>query len=498
MIHIFNSLTRQKEEFQPLVPGKVMLYSCGPTVYGKFHVGNGRSFVVVDVIRRWLMHRGFEVTFVQNITDVDDKIINKANEEGVETKVITDTYTKYFLDRLALLGNLPASDHPRATQHIAGMVSLIRKLEEKGVAYPTPDGSVWFEVAKFPEYGKLSRMPLDQMKQGERVSEEILSKKRSPLDFGLWKAAKPGEPSWPSPWGEGRPGWHIECSCMAMDVFKSPTIDIHAGGSDLRFPHHENEIAQSEAATGQTFARYWVHNGMLAINGDKMGKSLGNITSLEDALAVADVLTLRYFLLSGKYRDELDFTPSALHSCQSAAERMANAQREAERVLGRPAVPAEPKGDVQGHELYAQFCDGMDDDFNTPQALAALAQLTTALNATRTEAEAGDTEARARLPILADTMALMRGALGLTPQLEKKAHDFPDELMAPLRALAAKALSEEANGADGPTLIDKLIVARQAARKAKNFGLGDEIRNGLTALGVVLEDKPTGTTWKRG
>lgn len=491
-IRIFNSLTSQKEEFVPLDPPKVKFYNCGPTVYGEFHIGNARNFVVVDVIRRWLIARGYQVTYAQNITDVDDKIINRANAEGVETTVITERYTKYFFEKLKELGNMPADHHPRALQHIGGMVALIRKLVDRGHAYPTPDGSVWFEVGSFADYGKLSRMPLDQMQQGERVDEAMQGMKKSPLDFGLWKAAKPGEPSWPSPWGAGRPGWHIECSCMSMKALGTETLDIHAGGSDLRFPHHENEIAQSEAATGKPFSRFWIHNGMLSIDGSKMGKSLGNMKNIDDVLAVVEPIALRYFLISGKYRDQLDFTESALHKCVSAMERTVTANREAARVLGATKA-GDWAADEELAKLWAEFADAMDDDFGTPRALAAMANTTSLLNRLLVDAQQGG--AKDRLAAANALLLHMRGVLGLGPELEKADTALNPEATEKVRALAAE-LGAPTDG-DGAALVAGLIALRASARKAKNFALGDQVRNQLTAMGIMLEDKPGETVWKK-
>lgn len=492
-LRIHNSLTQQKEEFVPLNPPQVKFYNCGPTVYGEFHVGNARNFVVVDTIRRWLIARGYQVTYAQNITDVDDKIINRANEEGVAPEVITERYTKYFFDKLRQLGNMPADSHPRATQHIGGMIALIRRLVDRGHAYPTPDGSVWFEVGSFADYGKLSRMPLDQMKQGERVDDEMQRLKKSPLDFCLWKGVKPGEPSWKSPWGEGRPGWHIECSCMSMKTLGTETLDIHAGGSDLRFPHHENEIAQSEAATGKPFARYWIHNGMLSIDGSKMGKSLGNMKNIDDVLAVVDPLTLRYFLISANYRDKLDFTDNALHKCRSAMERTVTANREAARLLRDSAASPDWSADSELTALWTEFAEAMDDDFGTPRALAALAGATNLLNRRLLEAEKGG--AKESVAAANALLLHLRGILGLGPELEKPDTDLSGEESERLRALAAE-LGAPTDG-DGAALVVGLIARRAAARKAKDFALGDTIRQRLQEAGIVLEDKPGETTWKK-
>ncbi|CAN5168083.1 cysteine--tRNA ligase [soil metagenome] len=494
MLKIYNSLAREKQEFIPLNPPNVSFYSCGPTVYGEFHVGNARTFVAGDVIRRWLLASGYAVRYVQNITDVDDKIINRAKAEGVQPEDIALKYTDYFFEKLKQLGNLPADAHPRATQYIGPMISMIRKLEQKGCAYATEDGSVWFSVASFPEYGKLSRRPLDQMQQGERGDAAIAAQKKSPLDFGLWKAVKPGEPAWASPWGKGRPGWHIECSCMAMKTFDAETIDLHAGGADLLFPHHENEIAQSEALTGKQFARYWAHSGMLDMDGEKMSKSLGNIKTIDDVLGIIDPLTLRYFLMSARYRDKIDFTDDNLHKCQSAMERTLTAAREAKRTLGGKFAGEDFSAHDELKKLWEEFAEGMDDDFNTPRALAALAKTTTLLNTARLEAEKNG-----EMLFIAAALTLltkMRDTLGLGEALERSVQDVDAATADGLRALITEC-GGVANGAGtGDELMAEVIRLRAESRKAKNFAVADKIRGRLTELKIALEDKADGTVWK--
>lgn len=498
-LRIHNSLTRDKEDFIPLNPPRVLFYNCGPTVYGEFHIGNARNFVVFDVIRRWLLARGYDVQYVQNITDVDDKIINRANLEGVSPHAIAEKYTRYFLGKLEQLGNLPATAHPKATDHIPGMIAMISRLIERGHAYPSDDGSVWYEVGTFREYGKLSRMPLDQMQQGERVDAEQQRRKRSPLDFALWKASKPGEPAWDSPWGTGRPGWHIECSCMSMTTLGTETLDIHAGGSDLRFPHHENEIAQSEGATGKPFARYWIHNGMLDIEGEKMSKSLGNVKSIDDMLALVDALTLRYFLISARYRDKLDMTEDNINKCRSAVDRMTQACREARETLEAVTRDLAWVRDPELKALDEEFGEAMDDDFNTPRALGALAKSVNLLNTIRLDVARGEGPQR-----LARCLAMvehLRDVLGLGDKLQKAQDDFEPALLDRLKALYTELIPETAQqiGHRPPAqMIDDLIVARAAARKNKDFARGDAIRNKLGALGILLEDKPGKTIWRRG
>ncbi|MDX2177399.1 MAG: cysteine--tRNA ligase [Candidatus Sumerlaeia bacterium] len=478
-IHLYNSLARAKEQFVPVRPeAPVRFYNCGPTVYAPFHIGNARNFVVMDVVRRWFIHRGYRVHFVMNITDVDDKIIAKSVEEGRPPAEVAEHYAGLFLHYLERLGNLSATDHPRATQFIPEMIASIEALIAKGHAYATDDGSVWFEVASFPEYGKLSKKPLDQMAQGERVNEAQQRLKKSPLDFALWKGAKEGEPAWESPWGMGRPGWHIECSCMVHEIL-GDTIDIHGGGVDLQFPHHENEIAQAEALSGKPFARYWLHNGFLNIQGEKMSKSLGNVLNIDEVLKRVDSLTLRLFLMWAHYRSPHDVTDDALHSAKSAARRLAQCDNEAAALLDKAA---QPLGDWQRDEelasLEAQFGAAMDDDFNTPEALGALFRLVTLVNSLADAARKGDTAALWRL---ADALALLRdlrGVLGLTADLEPE--DAP---------LDESGLAEQ--------LLALLVEVRAESRKAKQFAIGDLVRDRLRAIGFALEDRPGETVWKR-
>lgn len=478
-LRLYNTLTRQKEAFVPLDPAgnKVLFYNCGPTVYGAFHIGNARNFVVMDTLRRWLEHIGYDVHFVQNITDVDDKIITRAAEEGISTDAVAEKYTKLFFEHSAALGVRPANEHPRATRFIGPMVELIGKLVDKGNAYPSADGSVWYAVDTFAGYGKLSRKVTDDMRTGERVNDEQQRLKRSPLDFALWKASKPGEPAWPSPWGAGRPGWHIECSCMAMKCLGSQTIDIHGGGTDLQFPHHENEIAQSEAATGVPFARFWVHNGFLNIDGEKMSKSLGNFKTIDQLLAHYDALTLRHFLLTAHYRAELDFTKENLDAAKKASSRYVEATRAAIEVLkGEPAADAW-KNDATCVALDARFAEAMNDDMNTPQALACVFELLPDLNSARAVVEKSPSpEALALLTARTALMLRFRTVLGLDAALEPKAEGLGD-------------LSEQ--------LITLLIEVRAKARADKQYALGDMVRNRLAEMGIVLEDKPGSTTWKR-
>jgi len=476
-LRITNTLTGKKEDFVPLDPaGKIVRwYACGPTVYGPIHIGNARTFVVTDTIRRWIEYLGYDLRFVQNITDVDDKIINRANQEGISPEAVADKYTDLFLQHVKMLGVRPATVHPRCTQVIPEMIDFVKALVANGSAYASADGSVWFSVKSFPTYGKLSRKNLDDMRQGERVDPEQQKLKRDPMDFSLWKAAKPGEPSWDSPWGKGRPGWHLECSCMSMQFLESETIDIHSGGADLIFPHHENEIAQSEALSGKPFARYWIHQGMLNIDGDKMSKSLGNFKYIDQLLANFDALTLRHFLISAHYRTELDFTKDNLDAATKASRRYADAQREAATLLGAEPAADAWKSSAECVEFERRFAEAMNDDFNTARAFAVLFDLVTRLNTERAAVQGGGGN-REALAALASLLALFRRALGVTPDLEPASDAMPEL---------------------GGALLDLLVEVRNDARKAKQFAIGDKIRDRLAAHGIALEDRPDGTRWKR-
>jgi cysteinyl-tRNA synthetase len=471
-----NTLTRKKEPFMPLDPeGKqVTWYACGPTVYGPIHIGNARTIVMTDTMRRWMHHIGYTVQFISNITDIDDKIINKAKEEGTDSDTVARKYADLYFAQIGLLGVRKATEHPRATEFIPQQLALIENLLKSGHAYTSEDGSVWFHVKSFGDYGKLSRRNLEEMQQGERVDAAQQRLKRDALDFALWKASKPGEPFWEAPWGKGRPGWHLECSCMAMHCTKSPTIDIHSGGSDLIFPHHENEIAQSEAASGKPFSRYWLHLAMLNLDGIKISKSLGNVRYLDELLERYSPLTLRHMLISAHYRTELNFSEEGLEQAKKASGKYAEAAHRAVEFLGSPA-PAEAWSlHPVATALDVQFTEAMNDDFNTAKAFAVLFDCVTRLNSAVVK---GEIE-RSAVEAYASLLARFRGALGLTPELEREETlGGSDELTAPLLQL--------------------LIDVRQTARKKKIFEVADEIRNRLSALGIALEDGPEGTTWKR-
>ena len=470
MLQIYNTLHRRKEPFEPLKAGHAGLYVCGITVYDECHVGHGRVMIVYDVLFRHLSSAGYLVNYVRNITDVDDKIIKRAAELGVSPAQLSQRYIDEMHADERALNVLPPVHEPRATESITSMVRIIGQLIDSGHAYAADNGDVFYSVKSFADYGKLSGRKTEELRAGERVSVDEY--KRDPLDFVLWKASKPGEPSWSSPWGEGRPGWHIECSAMSMDLL-GEEFDIHGGGADLQFPHHENEIAQSEALTGGRFARYWMHNGLVRIGDEKMSKSLNNFLTIRDVLARFSGEEIRTFIIGSHYRSPLNYTNEALLAARTALRRFYTALR------GRP-VDRQALTDTLNAEtsmLDAQYIDrfvaAMDDDLNTPEALAVLHDLANTLNK--------ETDTRsARSVSLASTLVYLGGRLGI---LDKD----PEAL-----------LQGEANQ-DGPSAdqIDALIKERQAARAAKDFARSDQIRDELAALGVVLEDAGGKTTWRR-
>jgi cysteinyl-tRNA synthetase len=463
MIRIHNSLTGEKQELRPVEPGQVRMYSCGVTVYDYFHVGNARMLVVFDMVSRYLRHRGYRVTYVRNITDVDDKIINRAREAGVDWRDHARKFAAAMHEDLEALGCLRPEKEPRASEYIDEMLAMIAALIERGYAYQATNGDVMYDVHKFAPYGRLSGKRLEDLRAGARV--EVDGAKRDPLDFVLWKSAKPGEPSWPSPWGEGRPGWHIECSAMATREL-GEHFDIHGGGLDLKFPHHENEIAQTCGATGGRFAEIWMHNGFLNIDNEKMSKSLGNFFTTREVLAkIKHPEVLRFFLLSSHYRGPMNYSPDQLAQAELGLTRLYTALRE---------LPAGAESRVEPTSATAAFQEAMDDDFNTPEAIAVLQGLARELNTARA---AGDVARAATLAAELRGLGAVLGILRLPPEQW-------------FRAGATGGLSD----AD----IEARIAARLAARQAKNWAESDRIRNELAAAGVILEDKPGGaTTWRR-
>jgi len=468
---VFNTLTRGKEDLAPLHAGLVRMYVCGVTVYDLSHIGHGRSAIVFDVMRRYLKHRGHAVKFIKNFTDIDDKIIRKANQEGVSAQEISERYIEAYRTDMASLGVAPADIEPKATEHVPQMIALIERLIAKGVAYPV-EGDVYFEVRRFPGYGKLSGKNLEELQAGARV--EVDERKRDPMDFALWKATKPGEPSWKSPWGQGRPGWHIECSAMAMQ-YLGEVLDVHGGGEDLIFPHHENEIAQSEAATGKPFARYWLHNGFVNLAAEKMSKSLGNTLTIKDLVRRHDPEALRLYLLGTHYRHPLEFGDERIVEAGRALARLRSLKDEADRIASRGTpAPGPDHGlfdEVAAHR--ARFEAAMDDDFNTPQALGVLFDLARVLHAARDQVAQGTAGAGAFLLGVGELLMLAR-VLGLLEGARKEAAVDPQ--------LKAR--------------IESLVYLRQEARRQRDFGEADRLRDELSRLGVVLEDTRDRTTWK--
>jgi len=460
---VYSTLSRKKEEFVTLEPGKVRMYVCGVTVYSKAHVGHAMFALVFDMIRRYLVYRGYQVRHVMNFTDVDDKIIMRANQMGMDPLALSEGYIHEFQKNLSDLNILPPTVAPRATQEIAQIVTMIKGLIDHGFAYAM-DGDVYFRVKKDPEYGKLSGRKLDDMQAGARII--IDQRKEHPMDFALWKGARPGEPFWDSPWGNGRPGWHIECSAMNLHHL-GEQIDIHGGGNDLIFPHHENEIAQTESFTGKPFARYWIHNGMLQLGGEKMSKSLGNLVTIEDFLSRHSADALRLMILNSGYRGPLTFTEEVIGQSERGLERMHSALRS--ELPGAKGAPSPAALDQQVQVTREGFGESMDDDFNSAGALAALFDLVREINQARADGATG-----AELKPAQDLLRELTGVLGLT----MKEAITGDHTAKPF--------------------IDILVELRLELRKQKQYTLGDMVRERLTKLGVILEDSKGGTTWRWG
>ncbi|AUM97285.1 TPA: cysteine--tRNA ligase [Clostridium botulinum] len=462
---VYNTLTNKKEEFVTLVPGEVKMYVCGPTVYNFFHIGNARTFVVFDSIRRYLEYRGYKVKFIQNFTDIDDKMIKKANEEGTTVKELGDRFIKEYYKDADDLNIERATKNPRATEFMDEIIRFVSDLIEKGYAYEI-DGDVYFSTKRFGDYGKLSGQNLEELQLGSRINVD--ERKKDPMDFAIWKSQKPGEPAWKSPWGMGRPGWHIECSCMAYNLL-GETIDIHAGGSDLSFPHHENEIAQSEARTGKQFAKYWLHSAFVNVNNQKMSKSLNNFFTAREILEKYDADVLRMFMLSGHYRTQINFSMELLDSTKAALDRLYNSINNLENLLDEVkneelrAKELEYKNELQKYK--EKYIEKMDDDFNTADAISVIFDLIRDVNTNIT--------------------------IESSKELVKYTLDLIRELGNPLGILqeSTKASLEEE--------IEKLIEERQKARKEKNWALADKIRDNLKERGIVLEDTPQGVRWKQ-
>lgn len=474
-LRLFNTLSGKKETFIPRNPGKVGMYVCGPTVYDSCHIGHARSVVVFDLLLRYFEARGYEVTYVRNFTDIDDKIINRANEVGVGYREISEKYITEFYEDMDALNVKRATVEPRATEHIGGMISLISGLIEKNQAYAV-EGDVYFSVATFSEYGKLSKRKLEDMEAGARV--DVDERKRSPFDFALWKSSKPGEPSWESPWGKGRPGWHIECSVMSQ-AFLGESFDIHGGGKDLVFPHHENEIAQSECATGKPYATYWIHNGFININQEKMSKSLGNFKTIKEILKQYHPETLRLFLLSSHYRSPIDFSDQSMDEADQNLEKIYALLKRVSDTgdLGDPMVTQE------SGQWWREFCEAMDDDFNSARGVAVIFELIRHMN--RLLDERADGKGPESLESIKEAF---RDLLRMTRTLGVAAQE-PHAFFVQKHENAMKKQSVD------PALVEKWIADRNAARKAKNFKAADEIRDELKRLNIEIKDGPTGTSW---
>jgi len=471
-LRVYNTATRQKEEFVPQAPPLVTMYNCGPTVYDYFHVGNARNFVVVDTIRRYLESVGYKVQFVQNFTDIDDKIIRRANENGESWDALAKRFIEAYYKNASALGVRKATVHPLATEHIAEMQNIISRLLDKGLAYEC-GGDVNFRVRSLSQYGSLSGRKLDDMREGARV--EVDNAKEDPMDFALWKGVKPGEPSWDSPWGKGRPGWHIECSAMSMKHL-GETIDIHSGGADLVFPHHENECAQSTGVTGKPLAKYWIHNGFLTINAEKMSKSLGNFFTIDDVLKLFPAAAVRFFLLSAQYRHPLDYNDGALKEADNSIGRIREALQTSSKILAKSCGGAADAS--VGASFAADFKEAMDDDFNTQRAIGVVFEIVTALN-----------DARARLSRKMDDSAEAARVAGLLAELRRML-----DILGLADLIDASGSAEGDNGLTD-ALLDLLVAVRADAKKAKQFAIADKIRDDLAGLGVRLQDHPTGTIW---
>jgi cysteinyl-tRNA synthetase len=466
---LYNDLTRKKEKFIPVREGCVSFYSCGPTVYDYFHIGNARPFIVFDVLRRYLEDVGYKVTFVQNFTDIDDKMINRANGEGITVSELAERFIAEYYQDADALGIHRATVAPRATEHMSEIIGIIRNIVEKGHAYevktPSGDGDVYFDVRSYAPYGKLSQQSIDELEAGARV--EVGEIKRDPLDFALWKAGKPGEPSWESPWGKGRPGWHIECSAMSSK-YLGETIDIHSGGVDLVFPHHENEIAQSEAVTGKPFVNYWLHNGFLLIDKEKMSKSLGNFMTARAAREKYPPLAIRLFMLSAHYRSPINFTSEGLEQAAGGVTRLRNCWSDLLYARGSRVGEGDASAFVKElEELDARFYEAMDDDFNTAAAVGVLFEIVKRVNTWLKK----DSLPIAFFEAAESELRKLDGILGVVG-IQKSADSGADE-------------------------IEGLIQERDTARKNRDFARSDKIRDDLLARGILLEDTPQGTKWKR-
>ncbi|MCT3574441.1 cysteine--tRNA ligase [Levilactobacillus brevis] len=468
MLKVFNTMTRQKETFEPITPGVVNMYVCGPTVYNYIHIGNARSAIAFDTIRRYFEYRGYQVKYVSNFTDVDDKMINEANKEGITVPELGDRFIAAFKEDTAALNIEPATVNPRATEHINEIIEFVQDLIDKDYAYPV-DGDVYYRAHKFSHYGELAHLNLDDLEEGasQHTNDEETARKEDPVDFALWKGAKPGEISWPSPWGAGRPGWHIECSVMSTH-YLGETFDIHGGGEDLIFPHHQNEIAQSEAKTGKTFVHYWLHNGFVTIGDDneKMSKSLGNFVTVHDILKTVDPQTLRFFMSTTQYRRPIQYTQQNLDTAERNLERLQTAYDNMGYRLKDAEAGNDPKVEQETRQIVADYIDAMDDDFNVQNGIAKVHEL----------ARLGN--------VYAERPVVFAGTL-----------DFIRQTLSDLLSVFGIKFAAAATLDDGR--IQALIDERLAARKSRDFLRSDEIREQLKSQGIILEDTPQGTRWRK-
>lgn len=459
---LYNNLTRSKEEFVPITPGEVKMYVCGPTVYNYFHIGNARPFVIFDAFRRYLEYRGYEVKYVQNFTDVDDKIIKKAIEDGIDSREVSEKYIEEYFKDADALGIERASVHPKVTENIEEIIDFIKVLEEKGFAYAV-DGDVFFDTEKFEGYGKLSKQSIEELEVGSRI--EVNSVKKNPVDFVLWKSKKEGEPAWTSPWGEGRPGWHIECSVMSTK-YLGETIDIHAGGQDLIFPHHENEIAQSEAYSGKPYVNYWIHNGYININNEKMSKSKGNFFTVRDILGEYDSEVVRFFLLSAHYRNPINFAKELVEASANGLDRLYTAKNNLIYLMENNEIEDMKPEEVEIKDRFVSYLDkfteAMDDDFNTADGISVIFELVRDINIHVSE--------NSSLDLVEEALNILMELSGVIGILRKEKEDVSDE-------------------------IESLIEQRQEARKNRDFATADKIRDQLKDMGIVLEDTPQGVKW---
>jgi cysteinyl-tRNA synthetase len=492
VLQIYNSLTKKKEIFKPITPGKVRMYVCGMTVYSDAHIGHARTYFAFDVIKRYLEYKGYEVLYIQNVTDVDDKIINAAKEKQIDALEYSCTFTDRCINDLDCLGIKQADIYPKASEEISEMLEMIQKIIDNGYGYEV-DGDVYFSVIKYPSYGKLSGQNIDDLKSGIRI--EPGDKKQNPLDFALWKKAKPGEPYWESPWGPGRPGWHIECSAMSSKYLGLP-FDIHGGGMDLRFPHHENEIAQAEAATGLPFAKYWIHSGLLTINGEKMSKSLGNIINICDLLEAWDPEIIRFFFVQTHYRHPPDFNEAALNNAKKSLTRLYRLKERFESLIDHTVCSSfEPSNNDEFKEIIETFKNSfeqaMDDDFNTPEAIAVIFEF---VNNTNKYLE---NNPKISMNLVRDALQTYLSLANILTIFQEKQHEDDETIIKPLQELLKKYDQDVKNLGSIAEIMNRLIEIRQLARNEKQWNIADSIRDELLCLGFEIQDTSDKTVWRK-